>query len=63
MSLQSELKKIRKHLEATREELPSSPEMLNEITFKKALVRRRLDQEQLATENQAKSWCENKESK
>lgn len=56
-TLQAELRRIRKHLEATRKKLPSSPEMPEDseetLTFR----------EQLSSENQAKSWEEHKESK
>ncbi len=83
-TLQAELRRIRKHLEATRKKLPSSPEMPEDsevtLTFvgyrsihdfdgyimtapKGYCLRKRLDQEQLASEKQAKSWDEHKESK
>lgn len=62
MNWKESLRKIRAEMEATRKELPSSPEM-SEDSIVVVTPFFDIEQEQLDTEKQAKSWEENKEPK
>lgn len=68
-TLQAELRRIRKHLEATREELPVNCKLVlfamkhDKPMMAEVKKRLRAEQEQLATDRQAKSWEEHKEGK